>query len=126
MTTVLVVDDEPLICRLFSEFLSRQGYKVRTARNGEEALALVEQELPQVVVLDCDMPGMNGVEVLSRLRTRKYAGAALIVTGRPDTTMLERARALGVVDVMSKPVELAKLDLAVHAGLPQKNAEREG
>lgn len=121
MSMVLVVDDEPEICRLFSRFLSLRGHRVRTARNGEEALALVEQDPPQMVVLDCDMPGMNGVEVLSKLRTRKFTGKTLMVTGSRDENVLRQARALGAVDVMSKPVDLKKLDLAVQAGLTRKD-----
>jgi DNA-binding response OmpR family regulator len=65
---VLVVDDEPHVVRLVEINLSQLGFQVRSAANGEEALARVAEETPDLVILDVMMPKMDGFEALSRLR----------------------------------------------------------
>ena len=115
--TVLVVDDEALIRTMLVKYLTKQGYEVRAAGNGVEALALVEQELPNLVILDMYMPGMNGVEVLRALRARQYRGAVIALTASQDEKLLLDMLELGSVDVMNKPVNLERLGLAVQVGL---------
>lgn len=116
--SILVVDDEAMIRGLLSEYLSTRGYRVRTAQNGAEALASVAQDRPQLVILDLYMPGMNGVEVLRELRSRRnYAGAVIVLSASQDEKLLQETLALGSVDVMSKPVDLERLLLAIQVGL---------
>src|SRR5579862_3953090 len=67
-TRVLVVDDERHISRLLEFVLARQGYQVKVANSGEQALAVVDEFAPDVVLLDLVMPGISGLEVLRRLR----------------------------------------------------------
>ncbi|MEE8240029.1 MAG: response regulator [Nitrospirales bacterium] len=115
---VLVVDDELITRSLVSDFLSLRGFRVRTAQDGPEALALVEQERPDMIVLDMYMPGMNGVEVLRELRTKKnYIGGVVVLTASQDEKLLQETLELGSVDVMAKPVDLERLVVALHAGL---------
>lgn len=116
MDSILVVDDEPPICELLQRFLSLRGYRVRAANDGPQALASVEQEVPQLIVLDMNMPGMNGVEVLRKLRERKYAGGVILLTTGQDDNLLQEALDLGSVDVMGKPVDLERLALAIQVG----------
>src|SRR3989442_2789957 len=59
--SILEVDDDEQIRSLLLRFLSRRGYQVQTATNGPQALALVEQEPPNLIILDMDLPGMNGI-----------------------------------------------------------------
>lgn len=114
---VLVVDDEALIRTMLVKYLRKQGYEVRAAQNGAEALALVEQEPPDVVLVDMYMPGMNGVEVLRALRGRQYRGTVIALTASQDEKLLLDMLELGSVDVMNKPVNLEQLGLAVQVGL---------
>lgn len=114
--SILVVDDEPPICELLQRFLSLRGYRVRAANDGPQALAAVEQEVPQLLVLDMNMPGMNGVEVLRKLRAKKYAGGVILLTTGQDDKLLQEALDLGSVDVMGKPVDLERLALAIQVG----------
>jgi len=116
MPSVLVVDDEPQIRSLLSRFLTSRGYQVRVAQDGSTALAMVEEALPQFVILDMYMPGMNGLEVLRELRARKYAGGVLGLTVSQDEKLLQGMLDLGAVDVMGKPMDLEKLELAVQLG----------
>lgn len=116
MDSILVVDDEAQICELLQRFLSLRGYRVRAAADGPQALAAVDQEVPQLVVLDMNMPGMNGVEVLRKLRAKQYAGGVILLTTGQDEKLLQEALDLGSVDVMGKPVDLERLALAIQVG----------
>src|SRR5262245_29528993 len=69
--TVLLVDDEPELCVLYREELESEGYSVRTARDGVEAMRLLEAEPPDVVVLDIRMPKMDGIEAMGRMLNRR-------------------------------------------------------
>lgn len=115
--SILVVDDEALITCLLAQFLSRRGYRVRTVANGPEALALVEQECPQMIVLDMYMPGMNGLEVFRALRARAYPNGVLALTAAQDDKLLKEVLELGAVDVLAKPVKLDRLAEVIQVGL---------
>ena len=113
--TILVVDDEPEICDLVGEFLARRGYRVKTAGGGEQALYIIRKEPPTLVLLDIYMPGINGVEVLRRLKSANLlAGLGVIMlTASQEEPLLQEALNLGAFDVLSKPVNLDELELAV-------------
>lgn len=70
MKHVLVVDDEINICELYRSELEDEGYRVSVASSGKDALAAVEKDRPDVMVLDIQMPGMSGIEILERLLGR--------------------------------------------------------
>jgi DNA-binding response OmpR family regulator len=114
--SIMIVDDEPLVRDLLTQFLTMRGYRVRAAQDGPAALGLVEQERPKLIVLDMYMPGMNGLEVLRALRAKKYAGGVIALTGSQDEKLLQEVLDLGAVDVMGKPVDLERLALAVQVG----------
>lgn len=124
--SILVVDDDLQICELLQRFLSLRGYRVRAAQDGPQALAAVEQEVPQLVVLDMNMPGMNGVEVLRKLRAKQYAGGVILLTTAQDDKLLQEALDLGSVDVMGKPVDLERLALAIQVGCILTEQQRGG
>ncbi len=113
---ILVVDDEAQIRDLLKRFLSLRGYQVQLASDGRQALTMVEQEAPQLIVLDMYMPGMNGVEVLRQLRERKFTGGVILLTASQDDKLLQEALDLGSVDVLGKPVDLERLALAIQVG----------
>jgi len=117
MATILVVDDEPTLRDLLAQFFTLRGYRVRVAQDGPEALALVEQEQPQMVLLDMYMPGMNGLEVLRALRAKPYTGGVIALTASQDATLLQEVLDLGVVDALPKPVDLERLALAIQVGI---------
>ena len=81
--TLLIVDDEPLMTDLFQQMMSRHGYRVIAAHNGQEALTLVEKgECPvHLVIMDMTMPGMNGLETAQALQNRAPSIPILIATG---------------------------------------------
>ncbi len=114
--SILVVDDEPHIRSLLSQFLTRGGYRVRVAPDGPTALAMVAEKQPRFVILDMYLPGMNGLEVLRALRAKNYAGGVLGLTGSQEENLLQGLLDLGAVDVMGKPIDLEKVELAVQLG----------
>jgi DNA-binding response OmpR family regulator len=114
---ILVVDDEAMIRSLLSQFLALRGYRVRAAQNGMEALAIVREQPPDLVILDMYMPGMNGVEVLQKLRAAHYTGGVIALTASQDEKLLQQTLELGSVDVMGKPVDLNRLEIVIQVGL---------
>ncbi|MBI3809247.1 MAG: response regulator [Nitrospirae bacterium] len=111
--TILIVDDEPEIVELVGEFLERRGYRVKTAINGEDALALVEKKPPDLMLLDIYMPGMNGVDVLRRLKAQQSPVGVIMLTASQEERLLQEVLDLGAFDVLSKPVNLDQIELAV-------------
>ncbi len=114
---ILVVDDEPPIRDLLTQFLSARGFHVHAAQDGPTALALAERERPQLIILDVHMPGMNGVEVLRKLRKKKYTGGVMMLTGSADRALLTEALCLDAIDILGKPFDLERVALAVQVSL---------
>ncbi len=107
--TILVVDDELLVRDLLVQFLCLRGYRAFGVKDGSDALSIVEQAPPDLILLDLFMPGMDGVEVLRQLRQREYAGGVIIITGSHDEARLDEAWAVGPQEVIGKPIDLEQL-----------------
>jgi len=123
--SILVVDDERQVCGMLTKFLTSRGYRVQSAQDGPAALALAESERPQFIVLDINMPGMNGIEVLRKLRARQYAGGVMMLTGSQDQSLLKEALDLESVDILGKPFDLERVALAIQVGLILTRRSRE-
>lgn len=111
--SILVVDDDPLIRDLLVQFLSLRGYRALGVSDGHEALKMVEDRPPDMMLLDLIMPGMSGIEVLQALRDREYPGGIVIMTGSHNEELLEEAWALGPQEVLVKPIDLERLLTAI-------------
>ncbi len=100
--SALVVDDEPSLVRVVEGYLTKDGFDVRTAGDGETALALARESEPDLVVLDLGLPGMDGVEVCRQLRTfsRCYI---LMLTARADEVDVLIGLGVGADDYVTKP-----------------------
>jgi two-component system KDP operon response regulator KdpE len=85
---ILVVDDEPAIVRLVRAKLRADGYAVITAASGEEALARLDEERPDLVILDLMMPGIDGFETLRRIRAQSRAPGILLTARTGDAHKL--------------------------------------
>ena len=110
---ILVVDDELEVRLVLREFLSGRGYDVTVAGSGVEALSLLEQVNPNVVLLDVTMPDMDGVETLRRLVAVNPALPVIMVTANADIVVTSRLLALGAADYIPKPFDLEYLDQAI-------------
>jgi CheY-like chemotaxis protein len=108
---VLVVDDEIASAETLKALLETQGFEVLTAHDGLAALDAAEAFLPEVVLLDIGLPGMNGFEVAQHLRTQPHLRDALLValTGYGDAQTRMRAAQVGFDAHMTKPADLDRL-----------------
>jgi len=101
---VLVVDDDPVVGKSFSRVLSRKGYAVITAADGEEALKKLATEDYDVVYTDIKMPGMSGLEVAERVKAKRPWTPVVIITGYGTAEHEARAKAAGVSGFLHKPL----------------------
>ena len=111
--TILLVDDDPFIIRMYQVKLQNDGYKVNTASNGGEALLQIMKEKPDIVLLDVMMPKMNGVETLKALKkdSKTKEIPVIILTNLGDNQKdVESAKKLGALDYLVKSeVDLKQL-----------------
>jgi two-component system, OmpR family, response regulator ResD len=116
---VLVVDDEPTIGEVVGRYLQRAGYATRVVHDGRGALSAVERERPDLVVLDLMLPGLDGLEVMRRLRDRDPAArlAIILLTARGEESDRVVGLRLGADDYVVKPFSPAELVARVDAVL---------
>jgi CheY-like chemotaxis protein len=93
---VLIVDDEPDYLSLMQERIGFWGYEVLSAENGKSALAIIKEKLPDIVILDYFMPGMDGVEVLRQIRKFDKKIPVIMFTAHADIKNIKGAQELGV------------------------------
>ena len=113
---ILVVDDEPKIVKLARDYLQRQGYQVATAADGPMALAIARREKPALVVLDLNLPGMDGLDVCRALR-RDSGVPIIMLTARVEETDRLIGLELGADDYITKPFSPRELVARVRAVL---------
>src|SRR5277367_1636958 len=114
---VLIVDDEPPIRRFLRTALSAQDYRVEEAADGEAALDFLKRNPVDLVVLDLGLPGMDGLEVLRRLRGQGVAIPVIILSSRDDEAGKVAALDLGADDYVSKPFGVEELSARIRAAL---------
>ena len=102
----LVVDDEPALREIITYLLKQRGWRVRKAPNGEAALADFQQHPAQLVLVDCNMPGIDGFEVAKRLKTFPKPPVVVMLTARPQRPpKRDEFEALGLRDYFNKPFD---------------------
>jgi DNA-binding response OmpR family regulator len=116
--SVLVVDDEPTIAEVVSRYLERAGYRTRMASDGARALELVADQRPDLVVLDLMLPGIDGLEVMRRLREQERERiATILLTAKGEESDRVIGLRLGADDYVVKPFSPAELVARVDAVL---------
>jgi two-component system CheB/CheR fusion protein len=111
MTQVLLVEDSNDVLCVFQLELKALGYEVDAVLNAEDALVLAQQTIPDVIVSDLSMPGMDGFEFIKRIREMPALSSvpAIAMTGTNNDKLLKRAIALGFTTHVMKPVEMPVL-----------------
>ena len=111
MTTLLVVDDEPTVRALLRDLLEIENYDVVEAADGDSALAFVTQQLPDLVILDVMMPGLDGIEVLQELRKKHSASdlPVILLTAKSDDDTTWQGWTAGVTVFLPKPFDTEHL-----------------
>ena len=107
--TILIVEDEFAVARGIQYALQQEGYEVAVARSGEEGLEFATSQAPDLVVLDVRLPGMDGFEVLRRLRAAGSKAPVLVLTARDDEVDKVIGLELGADDYLTKPFGLREL-----------------
>ncbi len=122
---LLVIDDEPDIRKTLKMTLEYEGYEVLTASAGNEGLERARAGHPDAILLDIKMPGLDGLDVLERLKAQGSDAAVLMISGHGDIADAVRATKLGAIDFLEKPLEQERLSIALRNALEQRRLGRE-
>ena len=106
---ILIVDDESVICELLKTYLERLGFQAFVAENGEQALEILREEKPAIMTLDIRMPGLNGYDVLQKVKRRHPELFIIVVTGIDVPNMEEMLEHSGAHALLRKPIDLQEL-----------------
>lgn len=122
---ILIVEDEAPLRELLEAELTRSGYKVQVAADGQEGLSRYLEECFSVVLLDVKMPEMGGVEVLERMREHSTIPEVIMFTGHGDIETAVRCIKLGAYDYLTKPVKLDELEIVIDKAHEKNRLRRE-
>ncbi len=117
MRKVLVVDDDPVVSKSFDRVLTRRGYVVVSAENGQEALNKIAKENYDAVFTDIKMPGMDGIAVAQQMRASRPWTPVVIITGYGSAENEARAEAAGVRGFLRKPLSPAMIESSLAAAM---------
>ncbi|UCD88253.1 MAG: sigma-54-dependent Fis family transcriptional regulator [Desulfobacterales bacterium] len=123
--TILAVDDEATILQSLSGILSDEGFEVLTASNGYEALKIIEQESPDLVLLDIWMPGIDGIETLQEIKRTNAFLQVIIISGHGTIETAVKATKLGAYDFIEKPLSIEKVVVTINNALHFRQLEEE-
>ncbi|MBN2645775.1 MAG: sigma-54-dependent Fis family transcriptional regulator [Desulfuromonadaceae bacterium] len=122
---VLIVDDEQLIRWSLEQSLKKQGYQVQTACSGEDALEIVRNESPDLVLLDIQMPGIDGIETLERIKEIDADISVIMITALGVLETAVKAMQLGAYDYINKPFNLDELSVVMRKALETQALKKE-
>jgi len=117
---ILIVDDEERVVQSIAGVLEDEGFRVAKAKSGEEAIKVFQQEEPDITLLDIWMPGMDGMEVLKRLRWIAPDCQVIMISGHATISTAMTAVKLGAFDFIEKPLSLDVLLMTIHRALDQQ------
>lgn len=124
MASILIVDDDRSIRRTLEKFLTEQHYQVDTAEDGLQALERIRLGAPDVVLLDINMPNLDGLEVLRQLKSRAQSIPTIVVSARGDMRTTIQAIQEGAYDFLNKPLDIEKLKITLKRALEQARLTR--
>ncbi|MDB5334000.1 MAG: Response regulator receiver sensor signal transduction histidine kinase [Phycisphaerales bacterium] len=110
---VLVVEDEPRLRSMLERAIRDMGFLVTLASSGEAALKLLEQHPISIAIVDINLPGMSGIELLEKVRRSRHKVQAIVLTGFGDLETAKKAIHLDVVEFLTKPCSLGTLEVAI-------------
>ena len=123
---VLVVDDEARVVQSIAGVLEDEGFRVITTGSGAEAIELFEKETPDVTLLDIWMPGMDGIEVLKRLKAISPDCLVIMISGHATISTAMAAVKFGAFDFIEKPLSLDLLLMTIHRAMDRPKEEGQG
>jgi two-component system, NtrC family, nitrogen regulation response regulator NtrX len=123
--TILIVDDEETILQSVEGILSDEGYEVICAENGDRAIESIEESMPDLILLDIWLPGMDGLDTLNRLKEIAPYLPVIMMSGHGNIETAVKATKLGAYDFIEKPLSLEKLLLSINNALDYHRLEEE-
>lgn len=115
---ILIVDDQFGIRILLNEVMVREGYETYQAANGVQALEIVQNHAPDLILLDMKIPGMDGIEILKRVKKIDPDIRVIIMTAYGELDMIQEAKELGAITHFAKPFDIDDIRKAVRDYLP--------
>ncbi|MBM7662435.1 two-component system response regulator (stage 0 sporulation protein F) [Bacillus mesophilus] len=115
---ILIVDDQFGIRILLNEVFQKEGYDTFQAANGYQALEIVDKHSPDLVLLDMKIPGMDGIEILKRMKAVDQDIRVIIMTAYGELDMIQEAKDLGAITHFAKPFDIDEIREAVKKHLP--------
>jgi two-component system response regulator (stage 0 sporulation protein F) len=115
---ILIVDDQFGIRILLNEVFQKEGYNTFQAANGFQALEIVDKHSPDLVLLDMKIPGMDGIEILKRMKAVDQDIQVIIMTAYGELDMIQEAKELGAITHFAKPFDIDEIREAVKKHLP--------
>lgn len=122
---IIVVDDEEIVLSLIRDTFEEEGYAIKTASNGEEALKLTFDETFDLLITDIRMPGMDGIELVRRVREKQPDIGVIFMTGYANLNSAKNAIKQGAFDYIMKPFEIAEIRKAVKDAIRIKKETEE-
>ena len=122
---ILVVDDEEIVRDMLFDALSPTGYTVKTAKDGNDAIAQIEKEPFEIVITDLKMPGMDGIELLQRIQKINQDICVLIITAYSTVESAVSAMKLGAYDYICKPFELEEMKVIIEKAVERQRLLQE-
>lgn len=123
MKSVLVIDDDPLIRKTLSSYLSKKGFEAVVAEDGEEGIQKYEEHIPDLVILDIRLPDVDGLEVLGRIREKNPNASIIIMTAYDDMKTTIEAIKSGAFEYLVKPLDYVELDLTIDKAFQIRSLE---
>lgn len=123
--TVLIVDDEPVVCEVLYEGLQEKGYLCNTAMNGTEALEKLTTKNFNLMLLDIRLPDMSGIEVLRETCSKHGEVATIVITAVNDVATAVEAMKLGALDYIVKPFDLNSVNTSIRTVLETRQKAEE-
>ena len=117
MPAILVIDDEAILAKNIKAFLERHGFEVRVADSAEGGLRAIDEFVPDALLIDYNLPGMDGLQLLGEIRRRDPQVRVVMLTGHGSTEVAVQAMKAGATDYLSKPVALSELKLVLERTL---------
>ena len=111
--TILLVDDEPGICTVLGISLTDIGYTVHTANDGDEALRIFHQQQPSIVLTDIKMPGMDGIDLLKKIKAESPETEVIMITGHGEMDLAIMSLKYEATDFITKPIHPDTLEIAL-------------
>lgn len=118
---ILIVDDQYGIRILLTEVLQKEGYTTFQAANGFQAIDITKEQAPDLVLLDMKIPGMDGIEILKRLKQHDETIKVIIMTAYGELDMIQEAKDLGALTHFAKPFDIDEIRKVIREYIPVKS-----